>query len=109
MGVWFSSFLFTQLVEVPIYAVALRSRGLRVALAVAFGASLITHPILWWVFPYIELPWLTTVLLLELAVVLVEAAYLRAWRVRRALWWSLLANAMSLSLSELTRTLWGWP
>ncbi len=80
MGAWLSSFPVTQLVEVPNYAVALRSRGLPVALAIAFGASLTTHPILWWIFPHVPLPWLTTVLLLGLAVVLAEAACLWAWR-----------------------------
>src|ERR1039458_765596 len=40
------------MVEVPIYAV-----GLRVGLLSAFGASAITHPLLWFVlFPYLHLP-----------------------------------------------------
>ena len=109
MSAWFSAFLFTQIVEIPIYVVALRDRALPAALAIAFGASLITHPILWWVFPHLALPWLTAVVLLELAVALVEAAYLYAWRTPRALRWSLLANAAGVALGLLLRALVGWP
>ena len=51
---WALAFLFTQMGEVPIYAV-----GLRVGLLPAFGASAITHPVLWFaVFPYLHLPYI---------------------------------------------------
>ena len=69
---WFWAFLFTQLVEVPIYAV-----GLRVSLLAAFGASAITHPLLWFViFPYLHLPYVWLIVVGEGFAWLVEAVYL---------------------------------
>jgi hypothetical protein len=43
---WFWAFLFTQVVEVPIYM-----RGIRARFHEALGASSLTHPIVWFVIP----------------------------------------------------------
>ena len=137
---WFLlAFALTQLVEVPIYARALWAserapslplplpspspsplpspsparRPLAARVVIAFGASALTHPIVWFV-----MPWLATSLLAALAraglplgvttrtlvygalaegfAVLVEAAYLRAFGLRRAFAWSLTANVASV-------------
>ncbi len=144
---WFLlAFALTQLVEVPIYARALRvserapsssspspsplssplpsplsspspsspaRRPLAARVVIAFGASALTHPIVWFV-----MPWLATSLLVVLAraglplgvttrtlvygalaegfALLVEAAYLRAFGLRRAFAWSLAANVASV-------------
>jgi hypothetical protein len=103
---WLYAFLFTQMVEIPIYAV-----GLRVSLLAAFGASAITHPVLWFVlFPHLHLSYLWLVVVGESFAVLVEAAYFAfVFRRRRALLWSLLANASSLGLGLLSRFLFGMP
>lgn len=111
---WFAfAFAVTQLVEVPIYARALRSRTRSVRIAVAFGASALTHPLVWYVFPPLTMALLSllsrrglafslpvrTLLYGALAegfAVLAEAAYLRAFAVRRPLAWSLLANTASV-------------
>ena len=45
---WAFAFLFTQVVEIPIYM-----RGLRVGPVKAFGASAITHPVVWFVIPHL--------------------------------------------------------
>jgi hypothetical protein len=107
---WLRAFAFTQLVEVPIYM-----RFARATPAQAFGASAITHPLLWFViFPLSPLGYTATSIAGELWVWLVEAAYLR-WIVRieprlhRALLWSLLANAASEGLGELCRWAFGYP
>lgn len=146
------AFVLTQLVEVPIYVAALRrargasresasahttasapedggaagppsSMGARGA--IAFGASLVTHPIVWFVMPGVAVRLYTvcaslllggralgmmgrTLLYGALAegfAVLAEALYLRAFGVRRALAWSVGANAASVVVGTLI--VWG--
>jgi hypothetical protein len=103
---WLIAFLFTQMVEVPVY-----SRGLGVGLPCAFGASAVTHPILWFViFPYLPLPYLWLVVVGETFAFLVEAAYFAfLFRRRRALLWSALANGASFATGMLSRRLFGVP
>src|SRR5664279_5288957 len=103
---WALAFLFTQMVEVPIYAV-----GLRVGLLPAFGASAITHPVLWFtIFPYLHLSYIWLIIIGESFAFLVEAAYFAfLFRRRRALLWSLLANAASFGTGMLSRWLFGMP
>ncbi len=103
---WLWAFLFTEMVEVPIYAV-----GLRVSLLVAFGASAITHPIVWFVI-FRSLPlsygWLT--LVAEAFAFVAEAAYFALlFRRRRAWLWSATANAASFGAGMLSRWLFGIP
>jgi Na+/melibiose symporter-like transporter len=114
---WALAFIFTQLAECPIYYEAMgdkpASRAARMALA--FGASAITHPVVWFVFPWIwsELGrpggYWSMVVAAETFAVVVEAAYLWAFGLRRALPWALTANATSLSLGLLSRHLFGYP
>ena len=103
---WLIAFAFTQMVEVPIYSV-----GLRVGVLPAFGASAITHPILWFViFPYLPLSYFWLLVLGESFALLVEAAYFAfAFRLRRALLWSALANGASFGTGMLSRWLFGVP
>ncbi len=104
---WLTAFLFTEIVEVPIYW-----RALACSLLAAFGASAITHPIVWFVFfaPWWRAGYLTRVVAAEIFAWLVEAAYFRfLWHKRRTLLWSAVANAASLSLGLLSRHLFGVP
>ncbi len=117
---WLLAFAFTQLVEVPIYRRALDGRTL-----VAFGASTITHPVVWFVFPWLFARFVplgfapgehgqfwhywTMVAAAETFAVGVEALWLAAFGLPRALLWSLLANASSLGLGLLSRWLFGYP
>ena len=104
---WFTAFLFTELVEVPIYAT-----GLSVSLLAAFGASAITHPIVWFCFfsPAWHARYATRIVDAELFAWLVEAAYFRyLFGRRRALLMSLAANAASFGLGLLSRALFGAP
>jgi hypothetical protein len=103
---WLWAFIFTQMVEVPIYSV-----GLRVRILPALGASAITHPILWFVlFPHLHLPYLWLIVIGESFALLVEAAYF-AWIFRRprALLWSAVANGASFGVGMLSRWLFGVP
>jgi hypothetical protein len=109
---WLAAFAFTQAVEVPIYAIALRARIPRLAprLAAAFGASAITHPVVWFVIPHlIAHPWLAYVVIAETFAVAAEAAYLAMLGARRPVIWSLAANGASVVLAMATRRLWGFP
>jgi hypothetical protein len=78
--------------------------------AVGFGASAITHPIVWFVIPRVAVGsyWMM-VGQAEAFAVIVEAVYMRLFGLRRALAWSILANAASAGLGLLSRAAFGWP
>lgn len=100
---WLVAFVLTQALEMPIYLRVSRS------LRVAFFASAMTHPIVWFVFPVLAawLPWTAVVLLAEAFAVVVEAWWLKANGVERALFWSLVTNAFSATCGEVLRELTG--
>lgn len=106
---WLAAFAFTQAVEGPIYAFALRDRPCIPRLAVALGASTLTHPLVWFASPHLPLAYVGRVAVAEVGAVLVEAAWLALFHVRRPLAWSLLANAASLTLGLASRAAFGWP
>ncbi len=109
---WMRAFVFTQIVEAPIYWRLLRASWVRSVLP-----STITHPFVWFVFPLLSklgVKWLFVVALAELFAWLVEAAFFAltgkvrvAWR--RALFVSFVANAASVVLGMLSRELFGAP
>lgn len=118
------AFVFTQVVEVPIYR-----RGLGVSIPRAFGASAITHPAVWFVFPSVWAALYQRFLgyagpafalgptaqhwgygvLAEGFAVAVEAAYFYDFGVKKALRWSLIANATSALIGLLSSELFGLP
>jgi hypothetical protein len=112
---WLSAFGLTQAIEVPIYIRALREREpiddrISVAFAIAFGASALTHPIVWFVMPrLITGDWLTMVLVAELFAITAEAVWLRAFGLPRSLAWAAFANAASVLVGLISRSLFGWP
>lgn len=126
---WVSAFLFTQAVEIPVYVLAMRRalerevarrpRGLPLQLAVAFGASAITHPIVWFVIsglpPSFQDPgpaYIEYVVRAESFALIVEAFYFYlvcGITFGRALVWSLLANGLSAGLGFTSRALFRWP
>lgn len=109
---WFAAYGFTQAVEVPVYASALRARALPERLAMAFSASAITHPLVWFAFPSL-LPGHTAYWAMVAAAELfawgAEAGLLWALRVERPWLWSIAANGLSFGLALVTRALVGWP
>jgi hypothetical protein len=112
MLAWLEAFTITQLVEVPVYFYALHElkfSKLKRTL-IAFGASAITHPVAWFVFPVL-LPShsAVTVAGAETFAVVVEAVYLRAFGLRLYFSWSLVANALSFSAYLLLRRLLAFP
>jgi hypothetical protein len=107
---WLAAFALTQALEMPVYARALgpeRTWALR--LAIAFGASAITHPLVWFSHPLLGWPWLSYVVAAEGFAVTVEMLWLRRFGVPHAFWWSLCANALSAGVGLGVRALAGWP
>jgi hypothetical protein len=104
---WLAAFIFTEIVETPIYF-----RGLKCSLLGALGASAITHPIVWFGFfaPEWHASYWVKAVSAELFAWLAEAAYFAfLFKKRNALFWSLVANASSLGLGLLSRHLFGAP
>jgi hypothetical protein len=107
---WALAFLLTQIIEIPIYLRAQRSTAPR-ALFVAFGASAITHPFVWFVFPDLleDLDQWQMIAVAEVFALTVEALWLRLFKVKRPLGWSLAANGASFGVGLLLTWLTGWP
>jgi hypothetical protein len=110
MRAWLWAFVFTELIETPIYARSMPSRPWAQRLAIGFGASAITHPLVWLGMLYV-IPggYLTRLVSAELFAFAVEALWLWRWGVPNAWLWSLVANGTSLGIGTLTRAIWGWP
>jgi hypothetical protein len=127
---WLSAFVFTQLVEAPIYLRAQARDGGPSGFARRLGlgllASAITHPCVWFVIPrifysdaYDDLSYRYPALhvhrytlfflFAEGFAVVAEALLLRAFGLRNALLWALLANATSAGLGFVSRHYIGWP
>ncbi|MCB9688719.1 MAG: hypothetical protein H6738_18815 [Alphaproteobacteria bacterium] len=103
---WVTAFLLTQAIEMPIYLFGSRGSDLPVPwrVAVAFGASALTHPIVWFVLRDLleaRLGFWAYFAIAETFAVVVEALYLRWFELRRPLLWSLLANGTSASVGLL--------
>ncbi len=109
MIAWLGALLFTQLVEVPIYLRALRDVDARRRWGVAVGASLVTHPVVWWVFPLLGVRYAWMVVLAETFAIAVEGLLLHRCGVRGAWLWSAGANITSATLGLTSRALFGWP
>jgi len=123
LAAWLSAFLVTQAIEIPIYVAVLRREaqagrarrelGLLAWIGLAFGASALTHPVVWFVIA--EIPYRSYWAMAaraELFALLSEGIYLYVLclsDLRRALGASLLANASSFGLGLLLRALFGWP
>jgi hypothetical protein len=116
---WLRAFLFTQMIEMGVYVRA-TDRPLRERAAIAFAASAITHPLVWFVIVdvvrILELTgsyrtdWWIGVAAAETFAVLAEAAWLTVWRVRpfAALAWALGANAFSFTAGLFCYECLGW-
>lgn len=106
---WLSAYGFTQLVEFTVYERALRPRPRAERFWLALAPSALTHPFVWFVFPQLPVSYLVMAVLAELFAVGVEWAVLAALGVSRAWLWSLAANALSLGLALLSRSIFDWP
>ena len=101
---WLYAFLITQVIEVPIWLVAGCRLGASRMILLALGSSAITHPIVWFAFPWETWPYLPTAILAETFAVLVEAHFAKWLGVSNPWLWSILANASSLGIGLLFAT-----
>ena len=105
---WISAFLLTQLIECPIYRIALGKRSH--AWLIAFGASAMTHPIVFFGFPLLfPVDYWRGVATAEAFAVIGEAIWLSKFGVPNSLTWTLLANALSAGIGLSLRAWIGWP
>lgn len=109
LAAWARAFAFTQIVEAPIYRWGFGARW-----RTAFGASALTHPFVWFAFPWLQhawgMPYTRWVALAEVFALLVEAALLaRAEKLPpgRALLASLVANGASFGLGLVCNAWFG--
>ena len=107
-GAWLAAFLLTYAVEAPIVLVLTRGTdaGLARRAALILFAQLATHPLVWFIFPYIVgLRGGTATLLSELWAWLAEAVFyalaFRGLKPLRALATSALANGVSVVVGVL--------
>ena len=130
---WEAIFLFTQAVEVPLLVLVLRREltpkpSIARAAVIGFGATALTHPVVTFAIPRVTaglfdwmaqrgmgvvwsgaFRWVVLAACCEGFAVGMEAVYLRAFRLRRALLWSLAVNFASASLGLCCSLLFGWP
>ncbi|MFO1326212.1 MAG: hypothetical protein U1F56_02550 [Rubrivivax sp.] len=100
---WLPAFALTQAVEAPIYR-----WGARASWARAFGASALTHPLVWFAAPALLEPavgYTAMVAVAEAFAVGAEALWIGRGGVTRPLRWSLIANAASLAVGLALRAL----
>ena len=119
VAAWAAALLLTLVVETPIYAwIAPRfseqKRSAAAWIAIGLAASLITHPLVWFVWPRIIDPavdYNAFVIAAETFAVSVEALWLRLWGVplRYAVLISIAANMSSVAVGEFSRSVFGWP
>jgi hypothetical protein len=101
---WLAAFLLTEAIEVPIYSMALGGWPWTARLALASGASLLTHPLLWMYVGAVDPDcYWQAVVAAETWAVLTEGVYLAALQTRCALPWSLLANAASFAFGLIVQ------
>jgi hypothetical protein len=113
-GAWLVAFLVTFAVEAPIVVALTRASETCVwrRLAFAFFAQLVTHPLVWFVFPYIVgLRGGTATLLSELWAWVAEAVFyalvIRGLTFTRALGVSAIANGASVLVGVAFARWWG--
>lgn len=104
---WAAAFAVTQAVEMPVYVFgALRSNASRLQRwGLAFGASALTHPIVWFVLPPLFGNWLVYVIVAETFAVLAEGMFLFLVGGRRPWLFAVAANAASVVTGEAARAL----
>lgn len=106
---WLNAFFVTQVVEIPIYLYAGRKLSARRRWLFAAGASTVTHPVLWFAFPWQTASYGWTIAAGECFVVMVEAGLARLAGLKYPVRWSLAANAASVLFGVTLRWLVHWP
>jgi hypothetical protein len=98
---WARAYGLTQLIEVPVYLYAARKLPAGRRWLYALGASSLTHPVLWFLFPWPETEgtiqnYLPVFLSGEGLVMITEAYWGWCLRVSQPWKWSIIANGASI-------------
>jgi hypothetical protein len=102
LAAWARAYALTQLVEAPLYLYAAHRLPAAKRWFYAFGASTLTHPVLWFLFPWPHEPdsmahYATVLIIGELYVFLTEALWGAVLHVPRPWLWSFIANVASIA------------
>lgn len=101
---WGIAFCCTQIMEIPVYVAFIRDRPWYARLGIAFLATLITHPFVWFVFPVLfREDYTVQIAVSEGFAWLAEAAWLAATGTPplRAILLALAANATSWGIGTI--------
>ncbi len=98
---WLTAFLITEAVEAPVYLALGRGVPLLRRILLAFGASAVTHPLLWFLFDWDTESWWWSFGLGEGLVVIVEGMLARLAGFRFPWLVALAANAASVLVGFL--------
>ncbi len=93
---WLTAFLLTQAIEVPVYLFTARALPWMRRSAYAFGASVLTHPVVWFCLPWERAPYALLFIAAEIFAITLEGAWGRLLSAPRPWAASLLANAASV-------------
>ena len=92
---WLKLFILAQLIELPIYYKLIEAHNVK-KLLLGFGASAITHPLLWFMMPWDSAPFLLLLVIGEAAVFIVEGIFLKSFGIKNPFYISTLANSASM-------------
>jgi hypothetical protein len=115
MWAWLMAFGLTQLVEAPVFALALHRdaepvRSWPRGFAWGWVPSAVTHPFVWFAFPVwmADFDYVWMVVAAEVFAVIIEAFILRKLGCKHPFSWSLFANALSVGVGLALRAATGW-
>ncbi len=94
---WLAAYMITQAVEIPIYLYAGRRIVAWRRWLMAIGASTVTHPVVWFAFPWETASWELCFVLAETFAAVVEGGLGKLAGVARPWLWSLMANVASVA------------
>lgn len=104
---WLSAFLLTEGIEAPVYLYAGRRLPPARRWFLALATSAVTHPVVWFAFPWQTASWELCFLGAETFAVVVEGGIGRLVGLDRPWRWSLTANAASVALGFAMQLLAG--
>ncbi|MFO1485274.1 MAG: hypothetical protein U1F71_18075 [Verrucomicrobiaceae bacterium] len=106
---WLTAFLLTQVIEAPLYWIAAHTLSAPKRATYAFGASTLTHPVIWFCLPWQTSPYVPLLIVAETFVITVEGLWGRLWNVPRYWKASMVANVASLCVGSMIRWLLLYP
>lgn len=102
---WLTAYLTTQAIEVPLYLVA--GRGIPAARrwGFALGASTVTHPVVWFAFPWETVSWEICFLAAETFAIVAEGWIGKTTGIAHPWRWAIVANAASVGAGFLIQAM----